>query len=72
MLCDMIAVKREVAAWAKAQAGFPWSECQVAKTGDKSLYNIYLTISIYALCDVMSYDTHGRVYSHRLSYYIYC
>ena len=29
--CDMIAVKREVAAKAKADAGFPWSECQMAK-----------------------------------------
>ena len=26
--CDMIAMKREVAACAKAYAGFPWSECQ--------------------------------------------
>lgn len=33
--CGMIAVKREVAAYV---AGFPWSECQVVKTGDKSLY----------------------------------
>jgi hypothetical protein len=34
--CDMIAVKREVAAQAKALAGVPWSECQepaVCKTG---------------------------------------
>lgn len=34
--CGMIAVKREVAAY--KLAGFPWSECQVVKTGDKSLY----------------------------------
>ena len=33
--CDMIAVKREVAA---GHAGVPWSECQVRETGDKSLY----------------------------------
>lgn len=33
--CDMIAMKREVAA---DKAGFPWSECQVKETGDKSLY----------------------------------
>lgn len=32
----MIAKKREVAA---DRAGFPWSECQVEETGDKSLYN---------------------------------
>lgn len=38
MLCDMIAMKREVAAH---DAGFPWSECQVKDTGDKSLYNNY-------------------------------
>ena len=31
----MIAEKREVAALV---AGFPWSECHVMKTGDKSLY----------------------------------
>ena len=68
----MIAVKREVAAWAKAQAGFPWSECQVAKTGDKSLYNVLSYQELYAPGCVMGYDTHGRVYSHRLSYYIYC
>ncbi|EKY22651.1 hypothetical protein HMPREF0369_01420 [Anaerostipes hadrus ATCC 29173 = JCM 17467] len=34
----LIALKREVAVEAKAFAGFPWSECQVVKTGDKSLY----------------------------------
>ena len=33
----LIAVKREVAA---GHAGVPWSECQVRKTGDKSLYNV--------------------------------
>ena len=26
--CDMIAMKREVAALPKGTAGFPWSECQ--------------------------------------------
>ena len=33
--CDMIAVKREVAACGQV---FPWSECLVIKTDDKSLY----------------------------------
>jgi hypothetical protein len=28
--CDMIAMKREVAALPKGTAGFPWSECQGA------------------------------------------
>ena len=40
--CDMIAVKREVAALS-SEAGFPWSECletaqSVKQTDDKSLY----------------------------------
>ena len=36
----MIAMKREVAAHLQDvdDAGFPWSECQVKETGDKSLY----------------------------------
>lgn len=29
--CDMIAMKREVAALPKGTAGFPWSECQEAQ-----------------------------------------
>ncbi len=37
----MIAVKREVAA-VPTTAGFPWSECQVIETGDKSLYKILM------------------------------
>ncbi len=36
--CDMIAMKREVAAVAKAAGGFPWSECQ-KESDDKSLYS---------------------------------
>ena len=36
--CGMIAVKREVACLEKSGQGFPWSECQVFKTDDKSLY----------------------------------
>ena len=34
----LIAMKRDVAA--SNDAGVPWSECQVSKTGDKSLYQI--------------------------------
>lgn len=41
IVVTLIAVKREVAVPAKAGAGFPWSECQVVKTGDKSLYEYY-------------------------------
>ena len=37
----MIAEKREVAA-VPVTAGFPWSECQVIETGDKSLYKILM------------------------------
>lgn len=36
--CGMIAVKREVADSQQWRSGFPWSECQVKETGDKSLY----------------------------------
>jgi hypothetical protein len=43
--CDMIAVKREVAALS-SEAGFPWSECQetlkVRQSDDKSLYKQYV------------------------------
>ena len=45
--CDMIALKREVAAGPKGTAGFPWSECQeamqMAKEPDgKSLYKQFV------------------------------
>ncbi len=34
----MIAMKREVAAWSRGFAGFPWSECQEAgNAGPKNL-----------------------------------
>ncbi len=39
--CDMIAMKREVAT---QDVGFPWSECQVRETGDKSLYKNNRTV----------------------------
>ena len=46
--CDMIAMKREVAAL--TQAGFPWSECQVKKTGDKSLYHLFYNLRLRNKC----------------------
>ena len=64
--CGMIAVKREVAA---QEAGFPWSECQVRK-----LATSHCTIKEFCFkktenqCGVLE-DTHGNVYSHRLSYF---
>lgn len=36
----MIALKREVAGCQRWHTGFPWSECQVTKTDDKSLYKV--------------------------------
>ena len=61
----MIAEKREVAA-VPVTVGFPWSECQVIETGDKSLYKILMVREFSGT--VWDEDTHGRVYSHRLSY----
>ena len=71
IVVTLIAVKREVAVPAKAGAGFPWSECQVVKTGDKSLYEYYNLFLIFKDRDAVckSYDTHGGVYSHHLSCY---
>ena len=40
IVVTLIALKREVAVSVKAGTGFPWSECQVVKTGDKSLYEL--------------------------------
>ncbi len=40
IVVTLIALKREVAMPVKAGIGFPWSECQVVKTGDKSLYEL--------------------------------
>ena len=48
-------------------AGVPWSECQVKKTGDKSLYQVNNLPESRSACESVK-DTHGRVYSHRLSY----
>lgn len=69
----LIALKREVAVRAKAFAGFPWSKCQVVKTGDKSLYEYTIYYSIEAIRNrdavCRFHDTHGGVYSHHLSCY---
>jgi len=60
----LIALKREVAA---DMAGFPWSECQVRKLATSHCITIKMsTKSRNNVCK--AYDTHGEVYSHRLSY----
>jgi ribosomal protein S10 len=69
----MIAMKREVAA--REMAGFPWSECQVKKTGDKSLYHLFYNLrlqnkgkKVETQC-VKIYRIHTEEWnSHRLSY----
>ena len=58
----LIALKREVAVEAKAFAGFPWSECQVVKTGDKSLYE---SKTDYYL---PQWDNQGRSMKQRVSF----
>ena len=62
--CDMIAKKREVAALQKA--GFPWSECQVRKLATSHCITNMVYRGRNNVCK--AYDTHGEVYSHRLSY----
>ena len=64
----MIAKKREVAVMEKSIAGFPWSECQVKKlaTSHCTIFTIY-KFSVETQCGIID-DTHGGVYSHRLSY----
>jgi hypothetical protein len=70
--CGMIAVKREVAAFV---AGFPWSECQVRKlttshcTNFNGLPKVETTCGSIAKRKSFLQETHGYVYSHRLSYY---
>ena len=63
--CDMIAMKREVAA---ERAGVPWSECQVSRKLTTSHCTSSETPSWGWACVVLSYETHGDVYSRRLSY----
>ena len=65
--CDMIAMKREVAA---RVAGFPWSECQVRKLTTSHCTNLTAVVKSNCSNAVCSpRDTHGDVYSHRLSYF---
>ena len=65
--CDMIAMKREVAA---TMAGFPWSECQVRKLTTSHCTNLTAVVKSNCSNAVCSpRDTHGDVYSHRLSYF---
>ena len=43
----LIALKREVAVReSNLPAGFPWSECQFMKTGDKSLYQLKIHVNL--------------------------
>ncbi len=82
--CGMIAMKREVAAKGESlMAGFPWSECQVRKltTSHCTDNQVYRSVESTCGADVVcsngtslrryctgGSDTHGKVYSHRLSY----
>ncbi len=69
----MIAMKREVAA--HIEAGFPWSECQVRKLTTSHCTNVNVceeqkqrgVLRRFKRRKLIQ-DTHGRVYSHRLSY----
>ena len=64
--CDMIAMKREVAAFV---AGFPWSECQVRKlTTSHCITSKDLPRIGGSVCS-LEMTPHGNVYSRRLSYY---
>ena len=76
----MIAMKREVAAGVRR---FSVERMSSLKTGDKSLYKVRMPTEHIGRDDVKNanfwikgvrlwwcemHDTHGRVYSHRLSY----
>ena len=67
--CGMIAMKREVAA--RYVAGFPWSECQVRKLATSHCTKLNIC-SYRQKQRVVGRDTHGNVYSHRLSYFVKC
>ena len=62
--CDMIAVKREVAV---RETGFPWSECQVNKLTTSHCTSSDAIVRD-GVCVSKDMDTHGDVYSRRLSY----
>ena len=65
----LIAKKREVAA---GHAGVPWSECQVRKLATshctKKQPSVKNRDDVCEFFGEIYEDTHGRVYSHRLSY----
>ena len=65
----LIAEKREVAA---GHAGVPWSECQVRKLATshctKKQPSVKNRDDVCEFFEEKDDDTHGRVYSHRLSY----
>ena len=61
----LIAMKREVAALI---AGFPWSECQVKKLATSHCIHVKYVHQKCGKPRESPEDTHGKVYSHRLSY----
>ncbi|MGN1184938.1 MAG: hypothetical protein ACI4R7_06880, partial [Oliverpabstia sp.] len=61
----LIAKKREVAA---GIAGFPWSECQVKKLATSHCIQRNKAANKTQERVWSRDDTHGKVYSHRLSY----
>ena len=61
----LIAMKREVAA---EIAGFPWSECQVKKLATSHCIHVEYVHQKCGKPRGSPEDTHGKVYSHRLSY----
>ena len=81
----MIAVKREVAAvntagfpWSECLGRPDWHRAD-PKTDDKSLYRLTVCPVAETTCENLfsrdslrrnTQDTHGSVYSHRLSYFI--
>ena len=61
----LIAMKREVAALI---AGFPWSECQDKKLATRHCIHVKYVHQKCGKPRESPGDTHGKVYSHRLSY----
>ena len=60
-------MKREVAA--TEMAGFPWSECQVIKLATSHCIHVKYVHQKCGKPRESPEDTHGKVYSHRLSYF---
>ena len=49
-------------------AGFPWSECQVKKLATSHCIHVKYVHQKCGKPRESPEDTHGKVYSHRLSY----